>query len=67
VKPKVHVQLSCRGVEGQVTRAPSEGLMYCDASYADDMIVATGRDLDELIESFRDSVVSYFEWVKDKK
>jgi len=41
--------------------------MYCDASYADDMIVATGRDLDELIESFRDSVVSYFEWVKDKK
>lgn len=68
MEPEVDVSLTCMGISGIVAHDSNDDLLYCDARSDDgDMLVATGKDLNELIDSFRDCVVGYFEFVKDKK
>lgn len=68
MEPEVIMSLSCLGIEGTISHDSNDDLLYCDARADNgDVLVATGKDLNELIDSFRDCVVDYFEWVKDKQ
>jgi hypothetical protein len=61
----VDVTLSFMGVEGLVSHDSNDDLLYCDAkSDNGDIIVATGKDLNELIDSFKTCVLDYLDWVE---